>query len=210
MNAPIGLKLDKKAFLHWVQKQERRFELKDGEVVVHPGGSRQHAALVGRLVTVLSNRLDPDVWTVCPTEFAVEIGPDIRYPDILVERVHDDRRALSTENPIVLIEVLSPSSIGTDMTEKLAEYTSLASLEACIVASQDEPICWVWQRGGAERSFPQRPQEIAGRDTAIEIAALGISLPLAEIFRGIGAARARAVLDFVRRRGPAQSSGVKR
>jgi Uma2 family endonuclease len=105
----------------------------------------------------------------------------------LVERLNADGKALSTQSPVVLIEVLSPSSTGTDMTEKLAEYTSLPSLEAYIVASQDEPICWVWQRG-EDRAFPKKPKEIAGRDKSIDIAALGISLPLAEIFRGIGSA----------------------
>ena len=34
----------------------------------------------------------------------------------------------------------------------------------------------------------QEPEEIAGRDKSIAIAALGVSLPLAEIYRGIGAA----------------------
>jgi Uma2 family endonuclease len=186
MNAPLGLKLDKQAFLQWVQKQERRYELKDREVVMHPGVSHLHAVLVGRFVAGLANRLDPDVWAICPTDFAVEVGPDIRYPDVLVERVRADGRVLSTETPIVLVEVLSPSSVGTDMTVKLAEYTSLASLEAYIVASQEEPICWVWQRSGENRTFPPKPEEIAGRDKAIEIAALGIALPMAEIFRGIG------------------------
>jgi hypothetical protein len=75
------------------------------------------------------------------------------------------------------------------MVEKLAEYTSLPSLEAYIVASQDEPICWVWQRTGADRSFERKPEDISGRDKAIEIGALGISLPMSEIYRGIGTAR---------------------
>ncbi len=186
MNAPLGLKLDKRAFLQWVQKQERSCELKDGEVIMHPGVSRDQSVLVGRFVTALSTRLDPDVWAVSATDFAVEIGPDIRYPDVLVERVSVDRKALSTQSPAVLIEVLSPSSVGTDMTVKLAEYTSLPSLEAYIVASQDEPICWVWQRSTQDRSFAKKPEEIAGRDKVIEIAGLGISLPMSEIFRGIG------------------------
>jgi Uma2 family endonuclease len=188
MNAPLGLKLDKRAFLQWVQKQERRYELKDGEVIMHPGVSRKHFTLVGRLVVAFSNRLDPDAWNVGPTDFAVEIGPDIRYPDVLVERVNPDGAALSTDAPIVLVEVLSPSSVGTDMTAKLAEYTSLPSLEAYVVASQDEPICWVWQRSREDRSFPKTPEEIAGRDRAIAIAALGVSLPMSEIYRGIGTA----------------------
>jgi Uma2 family endonuclease len=189
MNAPLGLKLNKRAFLQWVQKQERRCELKDGEVVMHPGVSRDHTALVTRFVLALGNRLDPDTWAVGATDFAVEIGPDIRYPDVLVERIHPDRKALSTQDPVVLVEVLSPSSVGTDMTAKLAEYTSLPSLEAYIVASQDEPICWIWQRGSEDRSFPSKPDEIAGREAAIEIAALGVALLMAEIYRGIGAGR---------------------
>jgi Uma2 family endonuclease len=185
----VGLKLDKRAFLQWVQKQERRYELKDGEVVMHPGVSRDHTALVTRFVLALGNRLDPDTWAVGATDFAVEIGPDIRYPDVLVERIHTDRKALSTQDPVVLIEVLSPSSVGTDMALKLAEYTSLPSLETYIVASQDEPICWVWQRGGEDRDFPKSPEEISGRDKEIVIAALGITLPMSEIFRGIGTTR---------------------
>lgn len=185
MNAPLGLKLDKTAFLQWVQRQEGRFELKDGQVVMHPGGSRRHAMVIGRFVAVLSDRLDPDTWAVYPTDFAIEIGPDIRYPDVVVERMHGEGSALSTETPTLLVEVLSPSSVGTDMTAKLAEYTSLPSLEAYIVASQDEPICWVWQRAGEGRAFPQTPQEVAGRESVIEIGALRLSLPLGGIYRGI-------------------------
>jgi len=187
VNASLDLKLDKKAFLHWVQRQEGRFELKDGTVVMHPGGTKRHSWIIGAFVALLRNRLDLSIWAVGPTDIAIEIGPDIRYPGVVVERLEGDGSALSTSTPTLLIEVLSPSSVGNDMTVKLAEYTSLASLEAYVVASQEEPICWVWQRGGPQRCFPQKPNEIAGRDKSIEIASLGVSLPLAEIFRGIGA-----------------------
>jgi Uma2 family endonuclease len=174
MNAPLGLKLDKQAFLQWVQRQERRYELKDGEVIMHPGSTKRHSWITGRFVSLLLSRLDPELWGVGPTDIAIEIGPDIRYPDVVVERMHDDGTALST------------SSVGTDMVAKLAEYTSLPSLEAYIVASQEEPICWIWQRSGEGRCFAQKPEEIAGRDKSIEIAALGIALPMGEIYRGIG------------------------
>jgi Uma2 family endonuclease len=188
VNAPIGLKLDKQAFLRWAESQEGRFELKDEQVVTLARSTRQHARIVGALITALSARLDANAWAICPGCFAVEIGSDIRCPDVVVERFDDDGTALSTDTPTMLVEVLSPSSVGTDMVEKLAEYTSLASLEAYIVASQEEPICWIWKRSGPERAFPPRPEEVAGRDKTIEITALGISLPMAEVFRGIGTA----------------------
>ena len=178
--------MTKAAFLAWVQGQQGHFELKNGRVIMQAGGSRRHATIIGRFVGQLLARLEPDVWTVIPTELAVEIGPDIRYPDVMVELASLDGAALLTASPVVLVEVLSPSSIATDMTIKLAEYTSLPTLEAYIVASQEEPICWVWQRAGENRVFPSNPAEIKGRDAVIELAALGNSLPLAEIYRGIG------------------------
>lgn len=134
--------------------------------------------------------LDSDTWAVGIADIAVEIGDDIRYPDVLVERLADDGTALSTDKPIILVEILSPSSVDVDMSIKLAEYTRLSSLETYVVASQDEPICWVWQRSGESRAVPAKPAEIKGRDKVIELTAPAICLPLAAIYRGIGARNA--------------------
>ncbi|MGQ0671799.1 MAG: Uma2 family endonuclease [Hyphomicrobium sp.] len=180
--------MTKAAFFAWAQGRQGHWELKDGSVVMHPGGSRRHGTIIGRFVGLLIARLDPSRWSVVPTELAIEIGTDIRYPDVLIEHASQEGDALSTASPVVLVEVLSPSSIGTDMVIKLAEYTSLASLEAYIVASQDEPILWVWQRSAHTRAFPALPTEIKGRDASVDIAALAIALPLAELYRGIGPA----------------------
>lgn len=183
---PYAAPMTKAAFLRWVQGRPGRFELKDGRVVMQAGGSRHHAIVIGRLVGLLSSRLDPELWNVVRTELAVEVADDIRYPDLLIERANQSGDALSATEPIVLVEVLLPSSVGTDMTIKLSEYTSLPSLEGYVVASQDEPICWVWQRAGEARAFPAIPMEIKGQDSAIGIAALGVALPLADVYRGIG------------------------
>lgn len=180
--------MTKAVFLHWVQGREGRFELKSGRVIMQAGGTKRHNWITKNIVVALDKCLDPDNWATGIIDIAVQIGEDVRYPDVLVERLQNDGGALSTERPVVLVEVLSPSSVGTDMTMKLAEYTSLPSLEAYIVASQDEPICWLWQRGGENREFPAKPSEIKGREAMIEISALCISIPLAEIYRGIGTA----------------------
>lgn len=95
---------------------------------------------------------------------------------------------MSTATPLLIVEVLSPFSTGLDFTVKLAEYLSLDALEAYIVASQDEPIVWVWQRSEANREFVSRPVEVCGRQTVIELEALGILLPLSDIYRGVGTA----------------------
>src|SRR6478672_7404835 len=118
MNERLDIRLDKQSFFAWVQDRQGRYELRNGRIVMHPGVSRDHWRIVTGFVIALNKLLPPDTWTVGPADFAVEVGDNV--------------------------EVLSPSSAGMDFTEKVAEYTSLSSLEAYIVASQDEAICWVW------------------------------------------------------------------
>lgn len=187
MNERLDIRLDKQSFFAWVQDRQGRYELRNGRIVMHPGVSRDHWPIVTGFVIALNKLLPPDTWTVGPADFAVEVGDNVRYPDVVVEAAGGDGKALSTANPIILVEVLSPSSAGMDFTEKVAEYTSLSSLEAYIVASQDEAICWVWQRE-PDGNFPRLPEEIGGRDKSIELTARGVALPLAVVYRGIGAA----------------------
>ena len=86
-------------------------------------------------------------------------------------------------------DLLSPSSVARDLNVKVAEYLSLPSLEAYIVASQDEPIVWIWQRSteGA-RDFPKQPVEINGRDQAIALSFSGFGIAMEPLYRGIGTA----------------------
>jgi Uma2 family endonuclease len=187
--ATYSAHMDKAAFFAWLRTREGgRYELKNGEIIVHAGSTIRHARLSAKFVVALANRLDADAWAVATSDAAIQIGEDIRYPDVVVERLVNDGSTPSTKTPTLLIEVLSPSSVGRDMREKLAEYVSLPSLEAYIVASQDEPIVWIWQRDASTRGFAAEPTEIAGREREITLDALGISLPLAEIYRGLGAA----------------------
>ena len=81
------------------------------------------------------------------------------------------------------MEVLSPSSLAVDLHDKPAEYLGLSSLECYIVAAQDEPRVWVWQRAAdGARPFPDSAEKHEGIDATIPIRALGIDLPLAEIY----------------------------
>lgn len=177
--------MTKAEFLSWVQRQERRYEFVDGRAMMHPGSIHRHALLATRFVVTLSSRLDADQWSISTAEFGVDVGGNIRYPDVLVARADIEATALATDKPVLIAEILSPSSVGTDMTAKLAEYTSLPSLLAYAVASQDEPIVWIWQRDEATGAFPDKPHEVAGRETAIAIPALALSLPMADLYRGI-------------------------
>ena len=190
MNAPVNLMLDKPTFLQWVQgRRDGRYELEDGKVIMHAGGTRRHAETGAGFVTALRNRLDIRDWVITGSDFAVDAVNSIRFPEVMVTRRSSEDAALSTAEPVVLIEVLSPSPEGRkrDLVTKPAEYLTLASLEIYIVAEQERPEAWVWQRGPSpERAFPETPLHVEGRDTSIEIAGLGIAVPLAEVYAWLG------------------------
>ena len=140
--------MDKSAFLAWIQGREERYELVDGRVVMMTGGSRGHALVVRGLAKALDRRLDAARWSVLTSDFAASVGQDtIRYPDLIVDVAAGRLRDLTATAPVLIAEVLSPSSITTDLGDKAAEYLHLATLHAYLVLSQDEPKAWIWIRG---------------------------------------------------------------
>jgi Uma2 family endonuclease len=185
MNVQSNLQMDKAAFLAWVQGREGRHELADGHVVMMTGGSRGHGLIMRRLAAALERRLDGTRWAVLTSDFAVDLGPKtIRYPDIVVDAAGGAFKDLTATAPIVIAEVISPSSATDDLGDKAAQYLRLPGLAAYLVLGQDEAKAWVWVRGIS--GFPAGPDVVAGDNGTIRIEALGLELPLAEIYAGFG------------------------
>jgi Uma2 family endonuclease len=185
MNDHSELRLDKAAFYRWVVQQQGRYELENGRVVQMTGATKAHARIVTNFIRQLGEQLDPDVWSVTACDIAVEIGANVRYPDVVVERLDAPGGPWVAEQACLLVEVLSPSSVGRDMRVKPREYTGLAPLHTYIVASQDDPLVWLWERD-ADGRFPVDPHEVAGRTSTLVVSALALQLPLAALYRNVG------------------------
>ena len=91
-----------------------------------------------------------------------------------------DRR---TEEAVLLVEILSPSSANDDFGDKQREYLALSSLQAYLIVAQDKVCAWLWLRG--EDGFPEKPEVIEDLDATLAIAALDITLTLRAIYRGV-------------------------
>ena len=175
------------AFLLWGaqrKREEGKFELSRGRVTCNMiYASNHHSRVLRNLVVELGHLLDPDRFDIGISDFAVQTPCGVRSPDVVVSATAP-RRELSTTTPIFIVEVLSPSTAGTDFTEKLEEYTAIETLQTYLICSQDEPRAWAWARQG-DGSWPRRPAELVGREDAIALGGLGIELAMAAIFRGI-------------------------
>ena len=178
MNVQLPVHMDKTAFLAWVQGREERYELVDGRVVMMTGASRTHGIIVLNIAMLLRSRLDP---TTVIADFGLDAGPrTLRYPDIMVDRAGGD---YTTSDPVLLVEVLSPSSETLDLNDKATEYLRLPNLAAYIVVAQHEPKAWLWLRTAS--GFSSIPEVIDGRDSSIQVPTLSVELPLSQIYAGI-------------------------
>lgn len=185
MNVRAFIKVDKAAFYRFIQSEpEGRYEYEWGRIVQQQqGGTRKHVHVGANFHKVMAAQLNRETWSVYEGR-GVETAETIRYPDVVVEPASPADDSLSTLVPAVIVEILSPTSVGRDLLVRPAEYLSLASLEAYIVASQDEANCKVWARDAA-RAFADDPAVIAGLDKSIDIPALSLSIPLEEVYRGL-------------------------
>jgi Uma2 family endonuclease len=153
---PVGIE----AFL-----QGRREAARDDRVPTRPTGHHHHATF-REFVAFLAS---------------VDLGPStVRYPDVLVDVSGEPFGDLTATAPILVAEVISPSSASDDLAEKPQEYFGLPSLSVYLVLAQDEAKAWVWIRGSV--GFPLEPDVLRGTGEVIRLTPLGIELPLSEIY----------------------------
>ncbi|EJW11291.1 hypothetical protein A33M_3302 [Rhodovulum sp. PH10] len=169
-------------FLRHPALQGERYELSEGRVVMMTGASKAHREIAGSLFIRLFGLFDKRRFHVAVAELAVRVGQSVRYPDVVVDVQSDDPKGLTAVAPVLIAEVLSPSTLATDFGAKVREYTGLPSLLTYLVLSQDEPRAWVWRRG-ENGAFPDEPEMLEGRDAVVPLPALdGATLPLAEVY----------------------------
>jgi Uma2 family endonuclease len=168
------------------QPDEEKWELIDGELVLNAASSTTHQWIVRNLILALGNRereLKP-TWAVLPGLGVRVSDKDRPEPDVLIipRKFHSlDPQRRDTSDVIVAFEILSPSTKRRDLSWKRAAYTSLASLTHYVAIAQDAVEVVVFAR---DANFAER--RIRSLDEAVELPSLGVSLPLAEIYRDTG------------------------
>jgi Uma2 family endonuclease len=182
MNVQQQVGMNKAAFLAWAEGREGRYEFAEGHIIMMVGASRRHGIIVMNLAALIKEQLDASRWTVLP-DFGLDLGPDtLRYPDIVIDRAGGGLNEQVATAPVLIIEVLSPSTSAIDLGDKAAEYLQIPSLAAYLAFAQDRPKVWSWVRG--ENGFPAGPHVVAGDDKIIHVAALKLVLPLAMVYLG--------------------------
>lgn len=131
---------------------DEALEYHDGAVVAMVAPSYEHARIVSQLVHSL--RLHNK--TACAVlasglKIRVEATNRTLIPDVTVvcgdaERSGIDKHAIV--NPVIIFEVLSPSTEGYDQGVKLHQYRRIPSLREYVIMAQDRRFAAVYRRVG--------------------------------------------------------------
>jgi Uma2 family endonuclease len=163
---------------------EEKWELIDGEPILNAAPSRLHQGIVKNVLFALTlrERELSAAWEVLPG-LGVRVSETNRpEPDVIVlprMSASTDLASRDRSDVLVAFEVLSPSTKDRDLRWKRTAYTSLASLTHYVVIAQDAVEAVVFAR---DNEFAEK--RLRSLNDSVDVPALGISLPLAEIYRG--------------------------
>ena len=167
--------------------RDERWELIGGRVVKMMVGARwEHHFIAQNLASSLRDRLrakGSNCFVFAETFFMKDRPLNsATLPDVMVRCGPLEPGAASVDDPAVLVEVMSPGSVGRDRFEKWQIYQKLSSLQHYVLADRDKAYLEVFDRVGELWS---RHRTIEGLDAVMELSALDLTIPLAEIYRDV-------------------------
>jgi Uma2 family endonuclease len=167
-------------FLSWEERQERRFEFDGFQPVAMNGGTAGHEAIGGTLRALLREKLQGKPYRARGPTLKIEVVGRIRYPDAFVTCKPVPLSEQVIHDPVVVFEVLSPSTSHIDRIVKLREYQATESIQRYVILEQDSIAAMVFAReGGLWTARALTDGDI------LAMPEIGIELPLAAIYSDV-------------------------
>ncbi len=172
-------------YLAYEEEIQIRHEFIDGEIYAMSGGSSKHSSIIVNLTMTLGGLLRGSTCRLYSSDLRVKVSADkYLYPDLSVvcgKSLFSDKGETMLLNPVVIIEVTSPSSKSYDKGLKAEFYQSLLSLQAYLVVDQDRPYATLQLR----REHFWATYKFDQLDDIIPLDVLDCELPLSEVYDGI-------------------------
>jgi Uma2 family endonuclease len=149
--------------------------------VARTTGTVGHSIIQTNLAAALGGRLRGKPCQFFGSKLKIQVADGhIRYPDGIVVCSPVDRGATVVHDPIVVFEVLSPSTAAKDRIVKAREYQATPSVRRNVMLEQDSAGATVYARAGDSWMH-----EILIAESLLALPEIGVELPLAELYEGI-------------------------
>jgi Uma2 family endonuclease len=168
-------------YLTFERDGDVRHEWIGGVLFATTGSSSRHNRIAGRLLACLLPAADRDGCRAYVADMKVVTETVGYYPDVMVVCDPDMPGEYHEERPCLIVEVLSPSTHDRDRREKRAVYQAMPSvLHLLLIRQDDTQIEHYFRAPGEPWSHIQ-----LGPDDTIDLACPNVSVPVAELYKGI-------------------------
>ena len=167
-------------FGRWHAQQPERWEFIAGVPVLMAPASLGHTIIKGNVYHHLANRLAGSPCRAFVDGAEIKSRQFSAIPNVVVSGGPIDLRSAVIAEPVLIVEVLSPSSERDDIGRKWQGYCLIPALRHYLVIAQDQPFVTLHTRIG-----PAAFEESVHQEGSIELAALGVTLALDEIYEDV-------------------------
>lgn len=178
--------LSREDYLSLEKQGELKHEYYAGQVFAMAGGTFRHARVAGNIYTSLAIALRGKSCQPMNSDMRVHTPSGLdTYPDVSVycgepELIDNERTLL---NPLVIIEVLSPSTCDYDRGGKFAHYRSISGLQDYLLVDPDSVLVEHYHRLGRDE---WHLQVHSNPTNVLSLAVLGVKLSIQELYAGLG------------------------
>ena len=171
-------------YLEIERRAETKSEYLRGEIFAMVGASREHNLIAMNIAGSLWQQLkskDCEVYCNDMRVWAVASGL-YTYPDVVVvcgKPSFEDDYVDTLLNPIVVVEVLSPSTAGYDRGAKAGYYRSIESLAEIVLVAQD---AYRIEQYGRQPDGRWLITDFISLDATVKLASIPCVLPLREVY----------------------------
>jgi Uma2 family endonuclease len=175
-------------YLEKERASDTKHEYYQGEIFAMAGTSTPHNVISVNLITSIKNSLKGKACRPYGSDFRIHIPQNslFTYPDIsivcgeITTRENDNENLL---NPIVIIEILSPSTRSYDKGKKFSLYKHIPTLkEYILVDSQALKIeAWFITSGSIWEL-----KEYQDKEEQLHIQTIDVQIPLTDIYEDTG------------------------
>jgi Uma2 family endonuclease len=165
---------------------EFKSEYLDGRIVAMTGATAVHNRITGAVYAGLRSRLRGRACDTFISDMRVQIGGGRRYtyPDVVAvcgESLFMDGTLDTLTNPVLIVEVLSPSTEAYDRGEKFLHYRAIESLQEYVLVAQDRVLVERFVRSGEFWTL----STVTDLDASLELASVECAIPLREVYENV-------------------------
>lgn len=181
--AKLKTKIEIGDYLSGEEVSPVRHEYLYGEVWAMAGTSDTHNIITGNIFAHLWSHLRDSKCRPFVENMKVRVDPEVfYYPDILVSCEEPPESAYFRNSPVLIIEVISPSTEHTDRREKLTAYQKMPSVHEVVLVDQQKIAVEVHRRQADGRWITYYFDRT---DTEFTLESVGLTLELDEVYRRV-------------------------